>query len=245
MRPAAGVRGQGETRVGSDKPSAGGDARVAGFRRLYRWVNLTLVHQAVWPLLLLLTTAPDVAVGRLPWPWFAARIGGPLLAVVLATLYLLQRPASSGLPAWFGSPRAGLAAGQVRFAVAALCAILAVARVIGGPTVEVGRFLLFGLVDVAAFQVIHFGVVAAAYPDRDRGQAVAVLLFGVSWAGRDAMRATLSAGDLSIPLAFGGGLVAGLTIALLARGLRAWPGGAWVAMATHWLLVYAILGFVD
>jgi putative solute:sodium symporter small subunit len=66
--------------------------RLAQFRRIYRWFNLTLVHQGVWPLLLLLTSAPPLKPGELPWSWFLARAGAPLAAILLALLYVRHQP---------------------------------------------------------------------------------------------------------------------------------------------------------
>src|SRR3954453_11040398 len=62
--------------------------KLAQFRRLYRWLNLTLIHQAIWPLLLLLTAAPDREPGTIPTPWFWARLAAPAAAAAMALLYL-------------------------------------------------------------------------------------------------------------------------------------------------------------
>src|SRR5262245_63729398 len=73
-------------------PSLGGEG-LATFRRAYRWVNLTLVQQGLWPLLVVVLGAPWVPIGLTPLPWYWARLGGPLLAALLALAYLGQRPA--------------------------------------------------------------------------------------------------------------------------------------------------------
>ncbi|CAA9554600.1 MAG: hypothetical protein AVDCRST_MAG73-3177 [uncultured Thermomicrobiales bacterium] len=215
--------------------------RLVAFKRFYRWLNLSLVHHGLWPMLLLLGGAPDGSVAALDWPWFSVRVLGPLLAAVLALVYLGQWHGGAG----FAAPRAaGALAEQARFALVALPVLLVAARLIGGPAPEVGRVLGFGLADVVAFHLIHFGVVAGAYADRWRGQAAAVGFFALAWAGRDAMLTVLGPDQGSVALAFLGGFVAGLAVALLARALRRWPGGWFPAVAAHWLVVYAVLGFV-
>jgi hypothetical protein len=223
---------------------------VAGFRRVYRWLNLTLVHHGVWPLLVLVAGAPDVAPEATPLAWCPLRVAGPALAAVLALSYLAQRPAparpgeetgpAASAP---GSERAALRA-QARVALLALPLMLAVGRLVAGPTAPAAKLLGFGLADVAAFHLIHFGVVARSFPSVAEGQGAAVLLFGASWALRGALAAGLdevSASDVA--LAAAGGFALGLAVAGLARALRRWPGGFWPAAAAHWLLVYAVFGF--
>jgi len=215
--------------------------RLVAFKRFYRWLNLSLVHHGLWPMLLLLAGAPDGSVAALDGTWFAVRLVGPLLAAALALVYLGQWQTGAG----FSAPRApGALAEQARFALVALPVLLVVARLASGPVPEVGRVLGFGLADVAAFHLIHFGVVAGAYADRLRGQAAAVGFFALAWAGRDATLTALGPDQGSVVLAFGGGFVAGLGVALVARALRRWPGGWYPAIAAHWLVVYAVLGFV-
>src|SRR3954468_21580355 len=68
---------------------------LATFRRAYRWLNLTLVQQGLWPLLVVVLGAPWVPIGLTPLPWYWARLGGPLLAALLALAYLGQRPEES------------------------------------------------------------------------------------------------------------------------------------------------------
>jgi hypothetical protein len=96
---------------------------------------------------------------------------------------------------------------------------------------------------VAAYHLIHFGVVVRSYPDRAHGLWMATLLFAVSWGIHDALLTALGPSAASPALALVGGLVIGLAIALLSRALRRWPGGALPAAATHWLLIYLIFGF--
>src|SRR4051794_11932009 len=96
-------------RIGASVPqtaatTAGGQLilspRLDRFRRLYRWLNLTLLHQAVYPLLIVLASAPAAKPGGILMPWYLAKIGCPALAALLAFLYLRQpvpgAPAISG-----------------------------------------------------------------------------------------------------------------------------------------------------
>ena len=239
----------GDAVQGTSGPTPG--ERLTGFRRLYRWLNLTLVHQGVWPLLVFVAGAPAVAVEATPWRWYAVRLAGPALATVLALLYLAQRPTAAtgtadtdGLGATHDQAAHPLRT-QARLLLVGLPILVAVARLVAGPVEPTARLLLFGLVDVAAFQMIHFGVVARSYgtADRARGQEVAVLLFGVSWGLRDGLLAGVESGDASIALAMASGFVLGLVVGAASRALRRWPGGWWPAAAAHWLVVYLVFGF--
>jgi hypothetical protein len=229
--------------------------RLAAFKRLYRWLNLTLVHQATWPLLLLLTTAPAVDPEQTPMPWYLSRVGAPAAAALLALLYLRQQPVGATLipparhpegtrPASQERGRRGEAlVQQARFVLLGLPMMVAAVRLIDGPAEPAAKLMLFGLADVAAYHLIHFGVVVRSYPDRAHGLWVATFLFALSWGIHDALLTGLGPSEASPPLALLGGFVIGLTIALLSRALRSWPGGALPAAAMHWLLIYLIFGF--
>ncbi len=222
--------------------------RLAAFKRLYRWLNLTLVHQATWPLFLLLTTAPAVDPEQTPMPWYLARIGAPAAAALLALLYLRQQPIGTLIPdlspASQETGRRGDAlVQQARFLLLGLPMMVAAVRLIDGPTESAAKLMLFGLADVAAYHLIHFGVVVRSYPDRAHGLWVATFLFALSWGIHDALLTGLGPSEASPPLALLGGFVIGLAIALLSRAIRYWPGGALPAAATHWLLIYLIFGF--
>lgn len=221
--------------------------RLAQVRRLSRWLNLTLIHQATWPLLLLLTSAPAGNPGELPWSWFPARLAGPAVAALLALLYLRHQPAVAeerlaGHGARAPGQRPALAA-QVKVGLAALALMLAVARLVTGPTEPAARLILFGIADVLAFQLIHFEVVRRSYRDPVQGIGLAVVLFGLSWGVRDLLLAALGPSAASPPLAFASGLVLGLLIASGSRLLRSWLGGFWVAAAAQVIAVYLIAGF--
>lgn len=223
---------------------------LGGFRRLYRWFNLTLVHQGVWPLLIVLANAPDVNVGATPTRWYPIRIAAPLLATLLAWVYLAQRPAEvargdARTPRSPHTERWAPARRQVQGALIALAAMLAVARLIDGPTEPALKLLLFGAADVAAYQAIHFGVVARSFPSMSEGQAAAVGLFAASWALRSTFLAELSdrpGGEVF--LAAVSGFIVGLAIGALSRALRRWPGGWWSAGLAHWILLYGVAVFI-
>jgi hypothetical protein len=234
--------------------------RLATFKRVYRWLNLTLVHQAIWPLLLLLTSAPAVDPEQTPMPWYLARVGAPATAALLAFAYLRQRPVTEtdrrtagqtdGRPSVSPRPPAdrergdrGALAQQARFVLLGLPVMVAAVRLVEGPAEPAAKLMLFGLADVAAYHLIHFGVVVRSYSDPVQGMWAATLLFGLSWGIHDALLTALGPSEASPGLALLGGFVIGLAIALLSRALRRWPGGALPAAATHWLLIYLIFGF--
>ena len=224
--------------------------RLAMFRRVYRWLNLTLVHQASWPLLLLLTSAPSGEPELTPMPWYLARIGAPAGAALMAFVYVWQRPVENPHPpapspgARERGGRSAAIAQQVRFLLLGLPVMVAVVRLAAGPVEPAAKLMVFGLADVAAYHLIHFGVVARSYPEQAQGMAAATLLFAVSWGMHDALLTALGPSAASPALALVGGFVLGLAIALLSRLLRQWPGGALPAAAAHWLIVYLIFGFV-
>lgn len=223
-------------------------ANLASFRRISRWLNLTLIHQGVWPLAVIVANAPATVPESTPLNWYLVRIAAPLLAALLAVGYLLQRPIDRPSElAIAPAPTDGSAwRTQIKVALIGLAIMLGAARLIAGPIAPAAKLLTFGAADVAAFQVIHFGVVARSWAGAAEGQAAAVILFGGSWALRAAFLAGLERGiGVEMVLAALGGGAAGLAIGGLSRLLRRWPGGAWAAAVTHWLLIYAILGFVE
>lgn len=223
--------------------------RVVTFKRLYRWFNLSLVQQGVWPLLILLASAPTVSPSELTGFWYLARLACPAAAAALAGLYLWQRPmltvprSAVELPEEKAPERSGLVL-QARLGMVALAFMVALARLAVGPFEPALKLELIGLAEVAAYQLIHFGVVARSYPDRTQGLTAAVVLFGVSWGLHNAAMTVLDPAGRSIALAFAGGLVTGLVVGLVSRGLYRWPGGRLTAGAVHWLVVYLIIAFV-
>ena len=65
-------------------------------KKIYRWFNLTIVQHAIWPLLIAVFAAPQVAVEDTPWDWYIGRLAGPLLATLLALAYI-RRAAARGI----------------------------------------------------------------------------------------------------------------------------------------------------
>ena len=224
-----------------------------GARRLGRWLSLTLIHQGTWPLLAVLAASPLPSDLASSWSSVLARVAGPLLAAALAAgLLAQQRRAESAVslsslvtPVVGEKPSAVANPWRARttLAIVLFAAVLAGARLVVGPMAPVAGLLLVGVADVAAFQLIHFGVVARSFPatERDRAQGAAVLLFGASWGIREAALTGLRGGDLLVALV--AGTAVGLVVALLVRGLRGWPGGTWAAAAGQWLMVSLIFGF--
>lgn len=227
--------------------------RLVSFKRFYRWLNLTLVQQALWPLLVLTTAARGDAPEATPMPWYLARLAAPTVAAALALVYLRQAPLDRG-PGRTGSDlaptgRAGFAAGmlgtQVRLLALGLPAMLAVARLATAPTDATLKLLLFGAAQVTAFHLIHFGVVARSYPQPDQGHAAGVVLFGLSWGIQAALLTGVGAGDGSMALAFAGGLTVGWVVGAGCLAAREGLGGFWPAAALHWFLVYLVAGFAE
>lgn len=221
-------------------------ARLAGFRRLYRWLNLTLIHQGLWPLLLVMAGAPAVPLAATLISWYLARLAGPALAALLAAVYLAQKPSGARVarPSPDDSGRrlavARLQAGQ---ALAGIALTLAVARLLVGPTESVAKLLTFGVADVLAFQLVHFGVVARSWPDAEAAAYAAVGLFACSWGLRELFLAAAGGIPVDLPLAFGGGAAVGLAVGALSWLLRRWPGGFWPAASAHFIVVYLVAGF--
>lgn len=233
------------------RPTRADKTRFAGlplssFRRAYRWLNLTLIHQGLWPLLLILFSAPAGPVGATPQPWYWARLAGPALAAIIAAVYLRRRPVSGAAPPGAESSTGGEAMlrRQAALLLPGIAILLGLARLLVGPAEPVAKTLLFGVADVFAFQLIHFGVVARSWGGGETGQGAAVGLFAASWGLRDAFLALAGAGAPDWGLAFliSGGV--GLAVGALSSVLRRWPGGFWPAFAAHYSLVYLVAGFV-
>jgi len=249
----------GQTGAAPAAPALG--ERLVSFKRFYRWLNLTLVQQGLWPLLVLLTSVQGGAPEATPMPWFLARLGAPALAAVLALVYLRQVPAGrvsaagtadQGAPETVGEVlapegRGGFADGmlgtQLRLLAMGLPAMLAVARLIATPSDATVKLLFFGAAQVLAFHLIHFGVVARSYPVADQGRAAGVVLFGCSWALYAALLTGAGGGGGSMALAFAGGLVLGWAVGAACLAVREGLGGFWAAVALHWFGVYLVIGF--
>jgi len=223
--------------------------RFSGLKRYLRWFNLTVLQQALWPLLIAVFSAPQVDLEDTPSGWYVGRIAGPVIAFALAWIYYQSYHRSD----WRSSLRTLLQprsparfaelARQLRYALLGIPVAVGMARLAAGPADEVAKITLFGLANVAAYHLIHFGVVPQLFTDRRQGLQASILLFGLSWGLHDALMVGLTE-DGSWALAFAVGLFLGWIVAAVSLAIRRWPGGAPTAAAAHFLLVYLIFGFV-
>ena len=227
--------------------------RLSLFKRLYRWLNLTLVHHGVWPLAAILLAGPTVGVADVDWGWWGVRVLGPLVAAGLAALVLVQKPVvhfdakgqpivAPPQPTMMVRERSPLQS-QAAFMLVGLPIMLALVRLVAGPVEPAVKVIVFGLADAIAFQVIHYGVVERSFGPGRRGPELAMFLFAASWALRDVILASLDGGAVDYPLTIAGGLALGLAIAAISRSLRRWPGGFAPAVGAQVLLVTLVFGF--
>lgn len=223
---------------------AGDGDRLGRVRRALRWLNLTLIQQGIWPLLIVVAGAPAVPVAATPWDWWVLRAGAPALAALLAAIYLLQQP--SGGPRWTAADdeRGDRLRQQARILLVGVAVAVALLRLIVGPAEAVAKLIAFGATDVAAFHLIHFGVVARAIAAPEAARLTAIALFGVSWGVRELLVAAVDRDPALLPVVFAGGLAVGSAVATVSWLLRRWPGGWLPAMAAHWLVVYLIGAFI-
>jgi hypothetical protein len=217
------------------------------FRRSYRWLNLTLVQQGVWPLLLVTAGAPATTVGLTPLPWFWARLAAPLLAALFALAYLSHQGNLAGSDraqrtAAARSERDRMLREQMVILIVGVAVAVSIMRLIAGPQDAVLKLIAFGIADVAAYQAINFGLGSRILPAGDAW--VPVVLFGLSWGLHDLFLAATSPATQGLPLVFAGGATIGLAFGALSWGLRQWPGGYLAASAAQYLIVYLVLGFL-
>lgn len=253
-----------------------GTGPLGGLKRYVRWFNLTMLQQALWPLLIAVASAPQVDLEDTPPGWYLLRLAGPILAIIVALLYLRQSTVSfqtnNGVilsrseksPAAAVASSAGMsgsrlgslrplispptnqrfaaAATQVRYALLALPIVIIVLRLVVGPADEAVKIIIFGLVNVAAYHLIHFGVVPWSFEYHRQGLLAGAVLFGLSWGLHNALMFGLSDGGWLPGLA--AGLVLGWVFGFGSLAIRQWPGGALTAAAVHFLVVYLIGAFV-
>lgn len=218
---------------------------LSNLRRFFRPVNLILIHQGLWALLLLLNDGPRVTdPGQMPWDWWGVRAGAAVLAVLFALLYMRRQPDDTNpidriLP---GIGGASLRT-QAAFAIIFLPFMVAAARMIAEPADYALRVILLGALDALAYQAIAFGVARPLFAQDGWGNGAAVATFAVSWGLRDLILAIIGDSLTSIPLSLASGAVTGLLIGLVSVGLRKWPGGFWTAWAAQWLVISLIAGF--
>jgi hypothetical protein len=228
------------------EPSLQGDG-LSLFRRSYRWLNLTLVHQGIWPLLLVMAGAPATTVGLTPLPWFWARLAAPLLAALLAAAYLAHQGNLAGSDRHLRntsarSDRDRMLREQIVILCVGVAAAVSIMRLLVGPQEAVLKLIAFGIADVAAYQVINFGLGGRILASEDPW--VPVLLFGMSWGLHDLFLAASSPAAQNLPLVFAGGATIGLAFGALSWALRQWPGGYLAAASVQYLIVYLVLGFL-
>ena len=229
------------------EPSLRGDG-LALFRRSYRWLNLTLLHQGVWPLALVVAAAPATAIGLTPFPWYWLRLAAPLLAGLFAAVYLSQQREAHANDrqqrlARARSERDNLLREQAVILVVGVAVAVSLLRFLAGPQDAVLKLIAFGVADVAAYQIINFGLGSRILPARDPW--LPVVLFGLSWGLHDLFLAATSPAAQNLALIFAGGATIGLAFGALSWLLRQWPGGYLAAAAAQFVLVYLILGFLS
>ena len=220
-------------RLDTPAPSVAGPRDL--LRRLTRWFNLTVLHQVLWPVIVILSgaTMPEVADAS------AGDVTGmilcPLAACVVAVVYLRGRVWQLPAPAVKSA-----VAEQARLITLGLPAMVLIGRLIVGDIDATLRIAAVGAVSVAAYHLIHFGVVRSTF----ESPIVPVVVFGVSWAIHDLATALArDAGTGSHLFRAIGGFSAGLLVAIASVAVHRWPGGRLTAPALHWLIVYLIIGF--
>ena len=239
------VRDTGSERARLDWDPLGG-GRVDRLRRVLRWLSLTVVQHGIWPLVLLLGGAPALPVSHLPWGWWLARAAGPALAALLALAYLGWR-APGPMLGRSGPEATGPAAAwatQARLLLVGVAVLVAVARLAAGPADAAAKVLLFGVADVAAYQLVNLGVAARGARDPRDAAMVGIGLFALSWGLQQAVAAMLGAPLAALPVAFAAGLATGAVVGAMVLGVRWWPGGWLTGFAAQWLLVWGIAAFV-
>jgi hypothetical protein len=235
--------------------------RLGALRTSLRPLNLIVIQQGLWPLLVLLGEGPRVTEpAGLPWDWWGVRIAAPAIAAALAWVYV-RRDVGIAAVEEHGSKDAVLTEEvssettdeparqtpslrmQAQFALIGLPIMVAVVRLIDGPVGYATKIAAFGAVDALAFQLISFGVAARLFPDERRGATAAVGFFALSWGMRDLILAIVGDSLESIFFTIVGGLLAGALIALASLAIRRWPGGFWPAWGAQWLVITLIIGF--
>src|SRR5215211_1415826 len=182
---------------------------LSAFRRAYRWLNLTLVQHGVWPLLVVVFSAPAVPVALTPLPWYWARLAAPVVATLLALAYLAQRP--QGLASVMALRTAGATSErdrrlreQATILIIGVTTAVAILRLLQSPFLPVLKLEELGLADSAAYQAINFGVAGRSISS-GTAEALPIALFGLSWGLRDLFLAGASPAAESLALSFAGG----------------------------------------
>jgi hypothetical protein len=203
-------------------------------RRLTRWLNLTLIHQATWPVVVLLTGSVMQRPASSSVGDILGMVIGPLAACLLGLHYLGDR--RTEFPA---APVRNLLADQVRLIIVGLPIMLFIGRIVTVSVDSSIKVMVVGLANVAAYHVIHFGVVPGIF----KARYLVPLLFGLSWAIHQIADALARDTGGSFILHALGGFTVGALVALASMMLHRWPGGRWTAPAAQLLVIYMIFGF--
>jgi hypothetical protein len=212
--------------------------RVAGprdlLRRFNRWLSLTLIHQAVWPAIVLVTVSVLQRPGVSSFGDVLGMMAGPIIASLLAWRQIRDR-----LDQFPAPPVRSIVADQFRLVLLGLPVAVLVGRLLTEDGDAVVKIAAVGLVNVAAYHLIHFGVVPMLVPSR----YVITALFGLSWAVHQIADALARDTGGSFALHAIGGFTVGALVAILAQLLHRWPGGRLTAPAAQWLVITLIFAF--
>lgn len=212
--------------------------RVAGprdlLRRITRWFNLTVIHQLIWPVIVILSGSTLPGYAEASGADVLGMIVGPLAASIVAIVYLRRHVWQ--IPS---TPVKSAVAEQARLVALGLPAMVLVGRLIAGDIETTLTIAVVGASSVAAYHLIHFGVVRSIFAS----PMLPVLLFGASWAIHGIATALAQDSEASYLLTAIGGFTAGLLVALGTTVIHRWPGGRLTAPALHWLVVYLIISF--
>jgi hypothetical protein len=203
-------------------------------RRVTRWLSLTLIHKAIWPVLVLLAGSTMHRPASSSLGQVLGMTLGPAVAAILGWLFIGRE--RSVLPA---PDRAGAMASQVRLIVLGLPVMLLIARMAVDDAGAAGKIALVGVGNVAAYHLIHFGVVRSMFPS----PFVITMLFGMSWAVHEIAEALARDSGGSFIYHAMAGFTVGVLVGVGAQVLHRWPGGQLTAPAAHWLVIYLIFGF--
>ena len=203
-------------------------------RRFNRWLSLTLIHQAIWPALVLATGAVMQRPGVSSIPDVLGMMAGPIIASLVAFNQIRDRLADFPAP-----PVRSFVADQVRLLLLGLPVMVLIGRLITGDLDSTIKIAAVGLVNVAAYHLIHFGVARSLFPS----PYVVTGLFGLSWAIHQIADALArDTGGSFIYHAFSGFTV-GVLVAAVSQLLHRWPGGRLTAPSAQWLVITLIFGF--
>jgi hypothetical protein len=203
-------------------------------RRFNRWLSLTLIQQAIWPAIVLVAGAVMHQPGESSIGDVLGMMAGPIVASLIAFSAIRDTLAEFPAP-----PVRSAVADQVRILLLGLPVMVLIGRLITGDLDATIKIAAVGLVNVAAYHLIHFGVARSLFPS----PYIVTVLFGLSWAIHqiaDALARDI--GGSFIYHAFAGFTV-GVLVAVVSQVLHRWPGGRLTAPSAQWLVITLIFGF--